>query len=65
MPAGDVAIRSVSVAADGSLVAAANNHGTVFVWKLGRGEDMRSQFEPHHMLQVRVPASVVCVSVVW
>jgi hypothetical protein len=53
VPAGEVAIRSVTVAADASLVAAANDHGSVFVWKLGKGADLTTQFEPHHMLQVR------------
>mmetsp|Transcript_16996 Transcript_16996/g.43934 ORF Transcript_16996/g.43934 Transcript_16996/m.43934 type:complete len:337 (+) Transcript_16996:192-1202(+) len=50
VPAGDVAIRSVTVAADASLVAAANNNGTCFVWRLGKAHDLTTHFEPHHML---------------
>lgn len=50
VPAGDVAIRSVTVAADASLVAAANNQGTCFVWRLGKAHDLTTHFEPHHML---------------
>jgi G protein beta subunit-like protein len=44
VPDGEVAIRSVSVAPDGSLVAAANNRGHVFIWRLG--EEDTSRFDP-------------------
>jgi G protein beta subunit-like protein len=44
LPEGEVAIRSISVAPDGSQVVAANNKGHCFVWKLG--EEDTSKFEP-------------------
>ena len=61
VPAGEVAIRSVSVASDGSLIAAANNNGTCFVWKLRCGDDMHSHFEPHHMLQAHDKYVLKCL----
>jgi len=36
-PDGKTAVRSLTVASDASLVLAANNRGTCFVWKLGKG----------------------------
>jgi len=44
VPDGDVAMRSVSIAADASMVVAANNNGSCFVWKLIHGAD--TAFEP-------------------
>ena len=44
VPEGEVAIRSVSVAADGSMVVGANNKGHAFVWQLG--EEDPSRFDP-------------------
>eukprot|EP01088_Endostelium_zonatum_P009777 TRINITY_DN23090_c0_g1_i1.p1 TRINITY_DN23090_c0_g1~~TRINITY_DN23090_c0_g1_i1.p1 ORF type:complete len:305 (-),score=47.31 TRINITY_DN23090_c0_g1_i1:664-1578(-) len=44
VPEGDVAIRSISIMSDGSAVAAANNKGHCFVWKLG--EKDTSVFQP-------------------
>ena len=61
VPAGEVAIRSVTVAADASLVAAANNHGTCFVWKLGKGHDLATQFEPHQMVQAHHKYVLKCL----
>ncbi|KAL6057291.1 TOR complex subunit lst8 [Balamuthia mandrillaris] len=46
---GEVAIRSISVAPDGSQVVAANNKGNCFVWKLGP-EDT-SKFEAIKQIQ--------------
>jgi G protein beta subunit-like protein len=46
VPDGKVAIRSITVASDASMVLAANNRGTVFVWKLGKGIGKRSY---HHI----------------
>lgn len=43
VPDGKTAIRSITVASDASSVVAANNRGTVFVWKLGKGN-----LEPLH-----------------
>lgn len=37
VPDGKTAIRSICVASDASIVLAATNRGTVFVWRLGRG----------------------------
>jgi len=37
VPDGKTSIRSVAVASDASLVIAANNRGTCFAWKLGKG----------------------------
>ena len=54
VPDGTKAIRSVSVAQDGVLLAAANDHGSVFVWRLGAANDERAtKFEPLQKLQVR------------
>lgn len=37
MPEVDTAVRSLTVMWDGSMVVAANNHGTCYVWRLMRG----------------------------
>ena len=37
MPDGKTPIRSLAIASDASLVVAATNRGTVFVWKLQKG----------------------------
>ncbi|KAL5851048.1 hypothetical protein ACOSQ3_006166 [Xanthoceras sorbifolium] len=37
VPEVDTAVRSLTVMWDGSLVVAANNHGTCYVWRLMRG----------------------------
>eukprot|EP00455_Lapot_gusevi_P036613 TRINITY_DN4077_c0_g1_i6.p1 TRINITY_DN4077_c0_g1~~TRINITY_DN4077_c0_g1_i6.p1 ORF type:complete len:304 (+),score=45.39 TRINITY_DN4077_c0_g1_i6:152-1063(+) len=44
VPDGKIAVRSVHVASDASMVVAANNRGTCFVWRL----DPSNQFEPLH-----------------
>lgn len=41
MPEVDTAVRSLTVMWDGSLVVAANNHGTCYVWRLLRGNQVR------------------------
>jgi G protein beta subunit-like protein len=61
VPDGEVAIRSISVARDASIIAAANNHGTTFVWKLGKGLDLTTQFEPLQMLQAHSKYVLKCV----
>lgn len=38
VPEEDVAIRSVSVASDGSCLVAGNNHGNVYVWRIQTGQ---------------------------
>mmetsp|Transcript_21886 Transcript_21886/g.73627 ORF Transcript_21886/g.73627 Transcript_21886/m.73627 type:complete len:321 (+) Transcript_21886:95-1057(+) len=60
VPAGPVAIRSIDVASDGSLVAAANNAGTCFVWKPLLVE-RNTHFEPHHMIQAHDTFILKCV----
>ena len=45
-----MAVRSISIASDGSLVVAANSSGTCYVWKLQRGAKTTAHFEPLHKL---------------
>ena len=40
VPEVDTAVRSVTVAADGSLAVAANNNGTCYVWRLFKGSQV-------------------------
>lgn len=40
VPEVDTAVRSLTVMWDGSLVVAANNHGTCYVWRLLRGNQV-------------------------
>ncbi|KAK4770383.1 hypothetical protein SAY87_030915 [Trapa incisa] len=51
VPEVDTAVRSLTVMWDGSLVVAANNHGTCYVWRLSRGNQTMTNFEPLHKLQ--------------
>ena len=45
------AVRSLSCATDGSMVVAANNSGTCYVWRLQRGSSgSTTHFEPFHKL---------------
>jgi hypothetical protein len=37
VPEVGTAVRSLTVALDGSLIVAANNHGTCYVWRMMRG----------------------------
>lgn len=53
VPDGTKAIRCVSVAHDATLLAAANDQGSVFVWRLGMSDDRSTKFEPLQKLQVR------------
>lgn len=41
VPEVDTAVRSLTVMWDGSLVVAANNRGTCYVWRLLRGTQVR------------------------
>jgi len=50
VPEVGTAVRSISVASDASLVVAANNHGTCYVWRLLRESTMATHFEPLHKL---------------
>lgn len=51
VPEVDTAVRSLTVMWDGSLVVAANNHGTCYVWRLMCGMQTMTNFEPLHKLQ--------------
>ena len=57
VPDGKVAVRSVSVASDASLVVASNNHGTCFVWKLdaaSNGFDALYKIDAHSSYCLKV-----------
>ena len=57
VPDGPKAIRCVSVAHDASLLAAANDYGSVFVWRIGTSDERTStRFEPLQKLQVTCAA---------
>ncbi|CAK9153799.1 unnamed protein product [Ilex paraguariensis] len=47
----DTAVRSLTVIWDGNLVVAANNRGTCYVWRLLRGMQTMTNFEPLNKLQ--------------
>ncbi|CAL5423376.1 unnamed protein product [Camellia sinensis] len=51
VPEVDTAVRSLTVMWDGSLVVAANNRGTCYVWRLLQGTQTMTNFEPLHKLQ--------------
>jgi len=51
VPDGAKAIRSVCISRDASLLAAANDAGSCFVWRLGRNDDSSANFEPLQKLQ--------------
>ena len=62
VPDGNKAIRSVSVAHDATLLAAANDHGSVFVWRLGMAQEDRStKFEPLQKLQAHSTYITKCL----
>ena len=51
VPEVGVAVRSVSVASDGSLVVAGNSTGTCYVWRLQKDAKTTAHFEPLHKLR--------------
>ena len=56
VPDGPKAIRCISIAQDASLLVAANDYGSIFVWRIGTSEERTStRFEPLQKLQVRRP----------
>ena len=61
VPEVGVAIRSVTIAGDGSLVVAANSNGTCYVWKLQRGAKTTTHFEPLHKLQAHNAYVLKCL----
>jgi len=60
VPEVGTAVRSITVALDGSLVVAANNAGTCYVWRMMRGASLTTHFEPLHKL--RAHAGQQCTS---
>ena len=54
-----VAIRSICISGDGTLVVAANSNGVCYVWKLRRGAKTTAHFEPLRKLQAHDPGSYV------
>ncbi|XP_073043116.1 target of rapamycin complex subunit LST8-like isoform X2 [Primulina eburnea] len=50
VPEVDTAVGSLTVMWDGSLIVAANNRGTCYVWRLLLGTQTMSIFEPLHKL---------------
>ena len=61
VPEVGTAVRSVSIAGDGSLVVAANSSGTCYVWKLQRGAKSTAHFEPLHRLQAHNAYVLKCL----
>jgi G protein beta subunit-like protein len=53
------AVRSLTVAADGSMVVAANNRGVCYVWRLQRGLQTTAHFEPLHKLAAHADAYIL------
>jgi G protein beta subunit-like protein len=49
------------VALDGSMVVAANNHGTCYVWRMLRGATMTTHFEPLHKLRAHQGYILKCL----
>lgn len=62
VPEEGVAIRSLSIASDGSLAVAANNNGTCFIWRLhGASASSSGSFEPLHRLQAHNDYVLKCL----
>ncbi|KAL3691901.1 hypothetical protein R1sor_005552 [Riccia sorocarpa] len=61
VPEVDTPIRSLTCMWDGSLVVAANNVGTCFVWRLLRGNQMMTNFEPLHKLKAHNTYILKCL----
>ncbi|KAG6541382.1 hypothetical protein Mapa_017251 [Marchantia paleacea] len=61
VPEVDTPIRSLTCMWDGTLVVAANNVGTCFVWRLLRGSQMMTNFEPLHKLKAHNSYILKCL----
>eukprot|EP00898_Chlorokybus_atmophyticus_P001747 jgi/Chlat1/2573/Chrsp175S00149 len=61
VPEVDTAVRSLTVASDGSMVVAANNNGTCYVWRLSQGNQTTTHFEPLHKLQAHNAYILKCL----
>mmetsp|Transcript_5022 Transcript_5022/g.10878 ORF Transcript_5022/g.10878 Transcript_5022/m.10878 type:complete len:314 (-) Transcript_5022:377-1318(-) len=55
------AVRSLTVALDGGMIVAANNHGTCYVWRMQRGASMTTHFEPLHKLRAHQGYILKCL----
>ena len=51
VPEVGTAVRSLTVALDGSMIVAGNNAGTCYVWRMMRGAALTTHFEPLHKLR--------------
>ncbi|KAI9798274.1 MAG: TOR complex subunit lst8 [Piccolia ochrophora] len=59
IPEDDTSVASVTVASDGSMLCAGNNHGNVYVWRMMQNRDLTSlvpisKFQAHHQYITRV-----------
>eukprot|EP00887_Chlorella_sp_A99_P007037 scaffold2.g7037.t1 len=61
VPEVGTAVRSLTVAMDGSLVVAANNSGTCYVWRAMRGSYLTTHFEPLHKLKAHQGYVLKCL----
>lgn len=61
VPEVGTAVRSLTVAMDGSLVVAANNSGTCYVWRAMRGSYLTTHFEPLHKLRAHQGYVLKCM----
>jgi G protein beta subunit-like protein len=61
VPEVGTAVRSLTVALDGSMLVAANNHGTCYVWRMMRGTGLTTHFEPLHKLRAHSSYVLKCL----
>lgn len=61
VPEVGTAVRSLTVALDGSMMVAANNHGTCYVWRMLRGSSITTHFEPLHKLRAHSTYILKCL----
>eukprot|EP00201_Polytomella_parva_P022602 CAMPEP_0175044812 /NCGR_PEP_ID=MMETSP0052_2-20121109/4037_1 /TAXON_ID=51329 ORGANISM="Polytomella parva, Strain SAG 63-3" /NCGR_SAMPLE_ID=MMETSP0052_2 /ASSEMBLY_ACC=CAM_ASM_000194 /LENGTH=315 /DNA_ID=CAMNT_0016308197 /DNA_START=125 /DNA_END=1072 /DNA_ORIENTATION=- len=61
VPEVGTAVRSLTVALDGSLVVAANNNGICYVWRMLRGASHSTHFEPLHKLRAHPTYVLKCL----
>lgn len=62
VPEVGTAVRSLTVALDGSMIVAANNHGTCYVWRMMRGTSLTTHFEPLHKLRAHQASDISCLN---
>ncbi|KAF8048392.1 hypothetical protein N665_2532s0007 [Sinapis alba] len=61
VPEADTAMRSLSVMGDGTMLVAANDSGTCYIWNILRGSQVITEFEPIHKLQAHDRQILKCV----